>query len=291
MLRWAVAAVVLAASMEVAAQMLQDDLLKSSVHAQAQEKVARDRAAKIGAPAPASSSSSLGMATENDKCCTVAMFLGSIALPSGGEALKLGDAALNCCRRMICPRFQTQEECLWISSGDTSWRDRLGEDLDRVQSIENRLNQISNDDLQDPTALGELKILKEERDRIEDREMKQLTKVAPLTAMCDDVLDSDLPAEDLQEEQEARVQCISSFVDIAYGSCGWLPAKGGCVSVVDPATSHSGSWGSTLAITLVIGSILGVTWYVARPAAGVSEVERGEYSSLEQLPSDLMGTK
>eukprot|EP00961_Rhodomonas_salina_P112417 1512679-Rhodomonas_salina.1 len=156
----------------VGAQRVEDDLLKSSIHAQAQEKVARTQAQKLGgsSSAPIGTSASLGLATENDKCCTVrhhsppvqsvAMFLGSIALPSGGEALKLGDAALNCCRKIICPRFKTQEDCMWISSGDTSWRDRLGEDLDRVQSIENRLNQISHDDLQDPTAVGELQILK-----------------------------------------------------------------------------------------------------------------------------------
>ncbi len=69
MLIRSVAVVVLLASMQAGAQMLQDDLLKSSVHAQAQEKVARAQAQKLGAPA--SSSGSLGMATENDKCCTV----------------------------------------------------------------------------------------------------------------------------------------------------------------------------------------------------------------------------
>ena len=43
--------------------------------------------------------------------------------------------------------------------------------------------------------------LQAERERIENSELQRLAKVAPLTAMCDQVLDSDQPASDLAEEQ------------------------------------------------------------------------------------------
>mmetsp|Transcript_35835 Transcript_35835/g.55902 ORF Transcript_35835/g.55902 Transcript_35835/m.55902 type:complete len:133 (+) Transcript_35835:716-1114(+) len=83
---------------------------------------------------------------------------------------------------------------------------------------------------------------------------------------------------------------ISSFVEIAYGSCGWMPTTGQCVSVAEPSSQVGSSFGSTLTIFSVIAAILAVTYYAAKPAAMASEVERGEYSTLDQLPSDLVGS-
>mmetsp|Transcript_35835 Transcript_35835/g.55901 ORF Transcript_35835/g.55901 Transcript_35835/m.55901 type:complete len:226 (+) Transcript_35835:63-740(+) len=182
----------------------QDQGLKALVHAQAQQKQRKT----LGGPVATSSDPMLA----DDKCCTVAMFLASIPLSSGSDAMRVGDQALDCCRRILCPRFKTQSDCLWISSGDTSWKDKLSQDLDRVQTVENRIDQIKGDDLDDPSAQNELGILRDERNKIESRELQRLAKVAPLTAMCDEVLDSDAPAQggvdDLEEEQEARIQCI-----------------------------------------------------------------------------------
>jgi len=48
-----------------------------------------------------------------------------------------------------------------------------------------------------------------ERERIENSELQRLAKVAPLTAMCDQVLDSDQPASDIAEEQvSSRCVCV-----------------------------------------------------------------------------------
>jgi hypothetical protein len=63
----------------------------------------------------------------------VAMFLGTMELPSDGETLQLGDQALACCREQLCPKFQTEKDCAWIASGDLSWKEKLSDDLDRVQ--------------------------------------------------------------------------------------------------------------------------------------------------------------
>jgi len=101
--------------------------------------------------------------------------------------------------------------------------------------------------------------------------------------MCDEVLDSDQPGEDLAEEQEARIQCITSFVDIAYGACAWQEQEGQCVSVVSSKPTRSFSWSSTLSLLLVISAILAITYYAAKPAASEGEVEKSEYSSLDQV--------
>jgi hypothetical protein len=65
------------------------------------------------------------------------------------------------------------------------------------------------------------------------------------------VLDSDVPSEDIEEEQEARIQCISSFVDIAYGACAWKPDLSTCDALTAPK-SGSGGVGTTLSLVLVL---------------------------------------
>uniref|UniRef100_A0A7S4KJZ3 Uncharacterized protein n=1 Tax=Guillardia theta TaxID=55529 RepID=A0A7S4KJZ3_GUITH len=230
-------------------------------------------------------------ASDQAKCCTVAMFLGTMNMPQNGDTLDLGDKALACCREKLCPKFKSEQDCTWISSGDLSWKQKLSDDLDRVQVIDNRLEQIHGDDMDDPSAREEKQILQGERQKIEDGELQRLSKVAPLTAMCDEVLDSDQPGEDLAEEQEARIQCITSFVDIAYGACAWQEQEGQCVSVVSSKPTRSFSWSSTLSLLLVISAILAITYYAAKPAASEGEVEKSEYSSLDQLPPELGGHK
>lgn len=230
-------------------------------------------------------------AQDKERCCTVAMFLGTMNLPASGETLALGDTALACCRQQLCPKFATQSDCSWISSGDLSWKEKLSDDLDKVQTIDHRLEDLRASDLNDPAAINEENILTAERERIENSELQRLAKVAPLTAMCDQVLDSDQPASDIAEEQEARIQCITSFVDIAYGACQWQPAQASCESLVYQPAKAGATFGGTFTITLVIACILGVTYYAAKPAAtGVDQIaDRSEYATIDQLPSDLGG--
>ena len=118
------------------------------------------------------------------------MFLGTMRVPASGDTLILGDKALACCREQLCPKFTTQSDCAWISSGDLSWKQKLSDDLDKVQTIDHRLQQLKADDMDDPAAVNEERILEAERERIENSELQRLAKVAPLTAMCDQVLDS-----------------------------------------------------------------------------------------------------
>jgi len=75
----------------------------------------------------------------------------------------------------------------------------------------------------------------------------------PQQSMCGliQVLDSDVPSEDIEEEQEARIQCISSFVDIAYGACAWKPDLSTCDALTAPK-SGSGGVGTTLSLVLVL---------------------------------------
>jgi len=35
-------------------------------------------------------------------------------------------------REQLCPKFTTQSDCHWISSGDLSWKEKLSDDLDKV---------------------------------------------------------------------------------------------------------------------------------------------------------------
>ena len=133
------------------------------------------------------------------------MFLATMQMPASGETLALGDAALACCREQLCPKFTSQSDCSWIASGDLSWKERLSDDLDKVQTIDHRLEQLKDDDMDDPSAAAEIRELQAERIKIENSELTRLAKVAPLTAMCDDVLDSDQPADDIAEEQVSPI--------------------------------------------------------------------------------------
>jgi len=80
-------------------------------------------------------------------------------LPASGETLALGDTALACCRQQLCPKFATQSDCSWISSGDLSWKEKLSDDLDKVQTIDHRLEDLRASDLNDPAAINEENIL------------------------------------------------------------------------------------------------------------------------------------
>ena len=214
------------------------------------------------------------------------MFLGTMQMPASGETLALGDASLACCREQMCPKFTTQADCNWIASGDLSWKDRLSDDLDKVQTIDHRLEQLQANDMDDWAAKNEERELQTEREKIENSELQRLAKVAPLTAMCDQVLDSDQPAEDIAEEQEARIQCITSFVDIAYGACQWNVAQDQCIAISSAGGGAHSTFGGTLTIILVIATILGVTYYAARPASGGDQSsDRGEYATIDQVPA------
>ena len=74
----------------------------------------------------------------------VAMFLGTMKVPASGETLALGDAALGCCREQLCPKFTSESDCTWISSGDLTWKQKLSDDLDKVQTIDQRLDQLKS---------------------------------------------------------------------------------------------------------------------------------------------------
>jgi hypothetical protein len=63
----------------------------------------------------------------------IAMFLGTMELPSGGETEALGQQAMSCCREVLCSKFVSPQDCAWISSGDDSWKNDLSSDLDRVE--------------------------------------------------------------------------------------------------------------------------------------------------------------
>mmetsp|Transcript_68178 Transcript_68178/g.168453 ORF Transcript_68178/g.168453 Transcript_68178/m.168453 type:complete len:269 (-) Transcript_68178:423-1229(-) len=217
----------------------------------------------------------------SDKCCTIAMFLGTMEMPAGGETEVLAQQALSCCREVLCSKFVSQQDCTWISSGDDSWKTDLSNDLDRVESLEKRLQQLAGDDLRDPDSMEEKARLIRERDAIEKREMIQLRKVSPLTTMCDQTLDDALQGEDAESLQEARVDCVTLFVQIAAGSCQWQPTTSQCRSVARPGFGRGDSsiWPTVTVVGLIAG-ILGITYYVARPAAMAEQDERGEYSSL-----------
>jgi hypothetical protein len=69
----------------------------------------------------------------------IAMFLGTMELPSGGETEALGQQALSCCREVLCSKFVSPQDCAWISSGDDTWKNDLSNDLDRVEVREYRV--------------------------------------------------------------------------------------------------------------------------------------------------------
>lgn len=113
-----------------------------------------------------------------------------------------------------------------------------------------------------------------EQAQIEKREMAQLKKVSPLTTMCDSALDSAvsetgfgplpfLPSPsllskltasvaDAESIQEARVDCVTLFVQIASGSCAWEPKKNECINVAAPGKSGSSVW-PTITVVVVSG--------------------------------------
>ena len=116
----------------------------------------------------------------------VAMFLGTMKVPASGETLALGDAALGCCREQLCPKFTSESDCTWISSGDLTWKQKLSDDLDKVQTIDQRLDQLKSAqrDLDDPAAVNEERILSDERERIENSELQRLAKVCACVETC-----------------------------------------------------------------------------------------------------------
>ena len=116
--------------------------LKAAIHAAAMEKQRQQL------PRTSTTITHLHPASDQAKCCTVmqwlrwrlaadvpqvAMFLGTMNLPQNGDTLDLGDKALACCREKLCPKFKSKQDCTWISSGDLSWKQKLSDDLDRVQ--------------------------------------------------------------------------------------------------------------------------------------------------------------
>eukprot|EP00291_Cryptomonas_curvata_P004644 CAMPEP_0172191824 /NCGR_PEP_ID=MMETSP1050-20130122/23949_1 /TAXON_ID=233186 /ORGANISM="Cryptomonas curvata, Strain CCAP979/52" /LENGTH=240 /DNA_ID=CAMNT_0012866983 /DNA_START=32 /DNA_END=751 /DNA_ORIENTATION=+ len=172
----------------------------------------------------------------SSKCCTVAMFLSTATdLPNTGDSAHIARSAMACCREILCSKFHTEESCQWISSGDTTWKSDLSSDLDQVEAIDERLRQISSDDLEDPDAQNERASLLAEREGIETREIARVQKVEPLTRMCDAVMDPDVVGSgSAKEQQEARITCVSMFVSLASDSCEWQPAQRTCASVVPP---------------------------------------------------------
>ena len=56
----------------------------------------------------------------------------------------------HCCRNVLCSKFTEPQDCAWISSGDDTWKRDLSNDLDRVEYIEKRLQELSNSDFGDP---------------------------------------------------------------------------------------------------------------------------------------------
>uniref|UniRef100_A0A7S0YZV1 Uncharacterized protein n=1 Tax=Hemiselmis tepida TaxID=464990 RepID=A0A7S0YZV1_9CRYP len=220
-------------------------------------------------------------AVSREKCCTIAMFLGTMEMPKGGETEQLGTQALSCCREVLCSKFQTAQDCAWISSGDDTWKRDLGNDLDRVEYIEKRLKELGTNDFGDPDAQDERARLTREQAAIEKREMAQLKKVSPLTGMCDAALDDAIDGQDAESLQEARVDCVTLFVQIASGSCAWEPRRDQCESVAPQGGGGASSLWPTITVVTLIAGILGVTYYAARPAA-VAEAgdNKGEYSEL-----------
>jgi hypothetical protein len=51
---------------------------------------------------------------------------------------------------VLCSKFSEPQDCAWISSGDETWKRDLSNDLDRVEYIEKRLQELSNSDFGDP---------------------------------------------------------------------------------------------------------------------------------------------